>query len=268
MLARRTEVVIALAIACLGLSGCATLQGDPAPGDPLERANRSVYAFNRGLDRALLKPAARGYQAITPPVVRTGINNFLTNLAYPTTLVNDILQLKPKAVLTDTARLLLNTTLGFAGFFDPASEVGLPLNDEDFGQTLGYWGVPAGPYLMLPLLGPSSLRDAPGFAVDTFTDPRFFLNQQSELKWGLLALSLVDRRSRLLSADETLDAAYDPYAFVRNASQQRREYLVHDGEVTEEAPLEDPGAEEDAPVPEEPSAATPGPPGGGAQKPR
>lgn len=258
MFTRRNAAVIALASACLGLSACATLPGKPVPGDPLERMNRSVYAFNHGLDRAIVRPAARGYQAITPPVVRKGINNFFTNLTYPTTLVNDVLQLKPKAALTDTARLLLNTTLGFAGFLDPATEVGLPLNDEDFGQTLGYWGVPAGPYLMLPLFGPSSLRDAPGLAVDTYTDPRFFFNQKAELKWGLLALSLVDRRSRLLSADETLDKAYDPYAFIRNASRQRREYLVRDGEVAEEPPPEDPDAADDAVAPDDAAPAEQG----------
>jgi len=148
---------------CLGLTGCATLpSGKPDPRDRFERFNRAVFVFNTKLDHALLRPVAREYVKVTPQPIRTAVNNFLTNLAYPTTIVNQFLQGNLNDGVGDTARLLVNTTLGLGGLFDPASGMGLDRHGADFGQTLGKWGAHGGPFLMLPLLGPSTGRDAVG----------------------------------------------------------------------------------------------------------
>jgi phospholipid-binding lipoprotein MlaA len=232
----------------LSLSGCATTP-QAAPHDPWERFNRGSQRFNDGLDRAVLRPVATGYQKRVPRFVRTGISNLLGHLAFPTTIVNDLLQLKLRATAADIGRFVLNSTLGIGGLLDPATRVGIPRNDEDFGQTLGRWGVPAGPYLVLPLLGPSTLRDTPTQFVDAQTDLRVQLDLKTEERIALGMLTIVDRRAGLLSADATLDSAFDRYAFIRNAWLQRREYLVRDGDVPEEAPLEvEPDMPEEAPL--------------------
>ena len=242
-----------LLIAALLLAGCATTQTAPSPRDPFERMNRGVYRFNDTMDRAFLKPTAKGYRAVVPSVARRGIGNALSNLAYTTTLVNDVLQLKLDHAVEDVVRLLVNTTVGIAGLWDPASKMGIPRNDEDFGQTLGRWGVPSGPYIMLPFLGPSTVRDTPGVAVDMFTDGSHYI-EEDKVRLSLLGLEVIDRRVELLALDATLASTYDPYAFVRNAYLQRREYKIKDGEVAEEEPLVDPESMEDeAPPAEEPA---------------
>lgn len=226
-------VFLGLALAGL-LSGCATLpSGERDPRDRFERTNRAIYKFNDALDRSVAKPVAKAYVKITPAPVRTGFGNFFRNLTYPTVIVNDLLQLKVKGFAADTARLLVNTTLGIGGLFDPASQLGLPAGNEDFGQTLGRWGVPAGPFIMLPVFGPSSVRDTVGFAADQFTDPKTYVKDDYAY-WSLTAMSLVDSRAELLGADDVLGDSYDPYAFMRNAYLQRREYLVTDGAAPEE----------------------------------
>jgi phospholipid-binding lipoprotein MlaA len=144
-----------------------------------------------------------------------------------------LLQLKMKGFATETARLVVNTTLGIGGLFDPASQFGLAAGNEDFGQTLGRWGVPTGPYVVLPLFGPSNVRDAFGLAADQFTDPKTYVTDDYAY-WGLTGMSLVDKRAELLATESVLDNANDPYAFVRNAYLQRREYLVKDGAVPDE----------------------------------
>jgi phospholipid-binding lipoprotein MlaA len=226
------------ALLILLLTGCATT-GPTTPGDPLEGWNRGVHRFNDAIDRGMLKPVAKGYRKVVPQLVRTGVSNVLTNLAYPTTIINDLLQLKLKDTAVDIGRFALNSTLGLGGLLDPASRVGLARNDEDFGQTLGRWGVPAGPYLVLPLLGPSTLRDAPAFAVDTQTDLRQQLDLETEERAALAVLSVVDQRAGLLAYDDQISRAFDPYAFVRDAWLQRREYKVRDGNVPDEEPLPD-----------------------------
>jgi phospholipid-binding lipoprotein MlaA len=226
----------ALLLALLG--GCATTSLG-TPGDPLERVNRATHRFNDAVDRAVLRPVATGYRDHVPQLVRTGIGNFLDNLGYTTTIVNDLLQLKVKDTLVDLGRFAVNSTLGLGGILDPASHFGIPRNDEDFGQTLGRWGVPPGPYVVLPLFGPSSVRDAPSLAVDSQTDLRVALDFDREVEWGLAGLSLVHGRAELLSLDSSIDAAYDRYAFIRNAWLQRREYRVKDGDVPDEAPPEE-----------------------------
>ncbi len=265
------------ALFALLLCGCATT-GATTPGDPFERMNRGTYRFNDGLDRAVIRPVATGYRKHVPQVIQTGIDNFISHLAFPTTIVNDFLQLKIKDGFIDLGRFAVNSTLGIAGLLDPATHFGIPLNDEDFGQTLGRWGVPAGPYLMLPFLGPSTMRDAPSWYVDAQTDLRTAvgadLGMSSEVRWTLIGLSFVNRRAKLLPFDPSFDAAYDRYAFIRDAWLQRREYQVRDGQVSQEITpeeleeleresgvLDEPPDVPEAPVaPEEPGTQPPPPP--------
>lgn len=223
-----------LAVGALALCGCATHSSvRPDPRDPLERVNRATFAFNEALDRTVAKPVARGYRRVTPDLVERGVSNFFSNATYPTVLANNLLQGKFVDALSDTGRLLLNTTLGLGGLLDPASDIGLARNDEDFGQTLGRWGLRSGAYLMLPVLGPYTLRDGFGALVDEFTEPRQYLEDDST-RWGLWAGKQLDKRARLLDADAVLDRAGDKYVLVRSAYLQRREYLVRDGDVPEE----------------------------------
>lgn len=214
------------------LAGCATLPpGERDPRDRFERVNRSVYRFNDTMDRAIAKPVARAYIKVTPQPVRTGVSNFFANLTYPATMANDLLQAKPVQFLRDTSRFVVNSTIGIGGLFDPASKMNLAANKEDFGQTLGRWGVPAGPYLMLPVLGPSSVRDTVGDVADQFADPRHYV-KDPWVRYGLWAVDLVDRRASLLGADDIMQQSYDPYVLLRNAYLERREYLIKDGVTT------------------------------------
>jgi phospholipid-binding lipoprotein MlaA len=224
------------------LGACVTLPpGSPrAPQDPWESWNRGVYKFNTVLDNAVAKPVAKTYVKVVPNPIRIGVHNFFSNLNTPTVLINDALQGKFLAAATDLGRFALNTIVGLGGILDPATAAGLALNDEDFGQTLGKWGVHAGPFVELPVLGPSDLRDAPARVVDTYTNPRQYI-KNDYIKYGLYLPDLTDRRAQLLPLDETLKNVYDPYAFVRDAFLQHRAYLVSDGKVTE-SPLEDPDA--------------------------
>jgi phospholipid-binding lipoprotein MlaA len=221
----------------LSLPGCATTQ-QAVPHDPWEHFNRGSQRFNDSGDRLVLKPVTIAYRKHVPQVIRTGVSNFIGNLKFTTTIVNDLLQLKLLDTGADIGRFVLNSTLGIGGLLDPATRVGIRRNDEDFGQTLGRWGVPAGPYIVLPLLGPSTLRDTPALAVDWQTDLRAQLHFSTGARVALTGQAIVVRRESLLNADETLDSAFDRYAFIRDAWLQRREYLVRDGDVPEEAPLE------------------------------
>lgn len=223
-----------LALALLG--GCATTGASQAknPRDPWEGMNRSIYKFNDVVDRATLKPVAKGYKKITPEWFRRGVGNFFSNLQYPATIINQLLQGKPKLAARDTGRLLTNTLLGFGGILDPASRVGLDKNDEDLGQTLGVWGVPSGPFITLPFLGPTTVRDAPSSFAEFFIDPLTYADVQWEVLWGMRALDIVDVRAQYLALDPVIQRSYDPYAFVRNSWLQRREYQVRDGDVPEE----------------------------------
>jgi phospholipid-binding lipoprotein MlaA len=240
-------------------AGCVTLPpGSPrSPQDPWESFNRGVYKFNDVLDRAVAKPIAKTYVKFVPEPIRIGVTNFFDNLDTPTVLINDALQGKILAAANDLGRFVLNSTLGLGGILDPATAAGLAHNDEDFGQTLGKWGVHTGPFVELPLLGPSDLRDAPARVVDTYTNPREYI-KNDYVKYGLYLPDFIDRRARLLSLDATLQNTYDPYAFVRDAFLQRRAYLVSDGKETEE-PLVDPGADDTAP-PDTSTQRNPSPP--------
>jgi phospholipid-binding lipoprotein MlaA len=242
--------LLTILFACLATGGCASLpSGKPDPRDPWERFNRATFRLNDGLDRAVLRPTARAYVKVTPRVIRTGISNFFSNLETVTTLVNNTLQGKGRAAGQDTARLLLNSTLGLGGLFDPATAAGIEKNDEDFGQTLGAWGVQSGPYLMVPLLGPSTVRDTLARVPDRFTDPSHYLEDDST-RYTITAVEIIDLRAGLLPLDKQLAESFDRYAFVRNAWLQRREYKVADGNVEDD--FEDDFAEEEAPADAEP----------------
>jgi phospholipid-binding lipoprotein MlaA len=207
---------------------------DPTVNDPWEGMNRAIFGFNEGVDRWFLEPVATGYDFVMPDPVQDAVKRFFRNAGFPVVFVNDLLQGKPVAAAQDLGRFLLNTTAGVGGLFDAAAEAGLPQNDEDFGQTLGVWGVPPGPYLVLPLLGPSSPRDTGGLAVDsaTLVYPFFlpwFVNLAST------SVNIVNRRSLLLETiREERKAAFDFYVAVRNAHVQRREDQVNDHEATPE----------------------------------
>jgi phospholipid-binding lipoprotein MlaA len=238
------------------LSACVTLPPNSprSPQDPWESWNRGVYKFNDALDRAVAKPVAQTYVRVVPQPIRTGVTNFFANLNTPTVFINDALQGKFLAAANDLGRFVLNTTMGVGGLLDPATSAGLAHNDEDFGQTLGHWGVHAGPFVELPILGPSDARDAPARLVDTYTNPRQYI-KNDWIKYGLYLPDFVDRRAALLPLDSTLKNTYDPYAFVRDAYLARRAYLVSDGKVTDE-PLIDP----DADLPATPAKPAPPPP--------
>ena len=223
--------VAALTCLALLLAGCATTE-TRTPGDPFEPANRGVFAVNRGIDRAALRPVARVYADRTPTWFRTGVGNFFNNLTYPSTALNQLLQGKFVAAGQDTLRFVINTTLGWGGVLDVAAGAHLPEHEEDLGQTLGKWGVPPGPFLTLPLVGPSTVRDLPSVVAERVLQPLYWFNI-GNARWGSLALSVVDGRARFLPLDPTLDRVYDQYAFIRDAFLQRRLYLIHDGNPPE-----------------------------------
>lgn len=209
------------------LTGCA-VNGDPR--DPIEPVNRAIHSFNEGFDRAILKPVAKGYQAVTPRIAQTGLRNFFSNLDDVTVLANDILQLKLEQSTRDFLRLSFNTTFGLFGLLDIASEMGLHKNNEDFGQTLGRWGVEPGPYLVLPFMGPSNIRDTIGFSVDSRHTDLVRNYDDVSTRNPVMALRLVGRRAELLEAKRTLDAAaLDNYEFTRDFYLERRRGLVYDG---------------------------------------
>lgn len=221
---------LALAAVLLAIAGCATTNADPsARVDPFESFNRSVHAFNDAVDQAVLKPVAKGYEAVVPRPARDMVGNFFGNLADLWTAANQLLQGKPAEAFSDLSRFVVNTTFGFGGIADVASEMGIEKHDEDFGQTLGVWGVPSGPYLVLPFLGPSSLRDAPGRGVDMLADPLNEIGSRGQEN-NLRLTRVIDGRVRLFPAERVLEgAALDKYSFTRDAWLQRRRNQVYDG---------------------------------------
>lgn len=201
------------------LQGCAT---GPNPRDPFEPFNRGVTRFNDGLDEAIVKPAAQAYQNVVPSPVRTGVNNFFGNLSDVWSFVNSVLQLKPQAAAESLMRVSINTVFGMYGVLDWATEMGLQRNRQDFGKTLGRWGVATGPYLVLPVLGPSTVRDTAALVVDAKGDLVMQMDNVSSRN-SLYVLRAVDLRADLLRVGEVLDqAALDKYSFTRDAYLQRR----------------------------------------------
>ena len=205
------------------LQGCAT---GPNPRDPFEPFNRSVYRFNDGLDAAIIKPVAQAYQGALPSPVRTGVSNFFGNLSDVWTFVNNVLQANPQAAADSFARVGVNTLIGLGGVLDWATEMGIERHREDFGKTLGHWGVATGPYLVLPVLGPSTVRDTAALVVDSKGGLLMEVNSVATRN-SLYALRAVDLRASLLRAGEVLDqAALDKYAFTRDSYLQRRGVVI------------------------------------------
>jgi len=225
--AQRMAAILALVLAAsTGVAGAG--DRDPSAGDPWEPMNRGIFWFNDRLDVYLLEPVARGWRWIAPEPVRRGVRNFFDNVRFPIVFLNEMLQAKPADALRTAGRFTLNTTLGLGGFLDPASEFGLEATREDFGQTLGVWGVPAGPYLVLPFLGPSTLRDTGGLAVDAATAIYPWFADWLYLI-GPRTLEAVNTRAQFLDeVAEAKAASLDYYAAVRNAYQQRRQADIED----------------------------------------
>jgi phospholipid-binding lipoprotein MlaA len=242
------------------LGGCAHSPPDD-PRDPLENVNRKVFWFNQKADRYVLKPVAQGYHDVLPGAVRRSVNNFFSNLFYPKTIVNDFLQAKFLQFGSDIGRMVVNSTAGVGGLFDVATDIGLSKHDEDFGQTLGYWGVGTGWFLMLPILGPSDNRDLVGLVPDQYTSPLTWVNN-TWISFGLNGLYAVDKRASFLGSEGLMNSQFDPYIFLRTAYLQQRENLVFDGHP----PAESLGGESDDNTPVTPlgapSSSLPG--GGGA----
>lgn len=199
--------------------------------DPWRETNERIFAFNDFFDQLLVRPVANTYTIILPRFARQGIGNFFSNLNDINVFVNDLLQLKLDAALSDSGRFFINSTLGVVGFVDVASGMGLRKNEEDFGQTLGVWGIQSGPYVVLPVFGSSNVRDSFGLVLDTLFNPIQY-HDDSEVRLGLFMLQEIDTRASLLSMDELVTG--NRYLFFREAYVQRREYLVNDGQVDDE----------------------------------
>ncbi|MCI5108057.1 MAG: VacJ family lipoprotein [Pseudomonadales bacterium] len=221
--------VLQIFIASLILFAPLALQAQT--NDPWRDTNERIFAFNDFFDRILVRPVATTYTTFVPRFARQGIGNFFSNLNDINVFVNDLLQLKFDAALSDSGRFAINTTLGIVGFIDVASDLGLQKNEEDFGQTLGYWGVESGPYVVLPVFGSSNVRDSFGLVLDTLFNPIQY-HDEAEVRLSLFVLQEIDTRASLLSLDELVSG--DRYLFFREAYVQRRDYLVADGQVEDE----------------------------------
>lgn len=225
------KLLVVLAIVLV--SGCAASSGlnsDSNPADPWESLNRKVYGLNKAIDKVIAKPITTGYKAITPDFVETGVTNIFQNLEDVPNSVNNLLQGKPTDSISDLARFIVNSTLGIVGLWDPASSMGLDKHDEDFGQTLAVWGVSSGPYVMLPILGPYTLRGTIGVVVD----PEFgVLNEIDNVRTRnqIRLLKLIDRRAAFIALEEQLKSATDEYAFVREVYLQNRQFKIYDGDI-------------------------------------
>lgn len=229
---RRLLLSRCLPLAAVALvAGCAIAK--PRTDDPLQKYNRDAYQFNDALDKAVIRPVAMGYRKVTNAPVRRSFSDFFTNIRMPITVANDLLQARPKQAVQSTGRFLVNLTLGIGGFFDPASQLGIPLEDNDFGITLARWGAPEGDFLMLPFFGPSTARDIWQIPVDSyFFDPlSLFANNHhyNGVQYLPQAMYLVTLRSRAIDAEGFLQSAYDPYVFIRDAYRQQRLYQLYDG---------------------------------------
>lgn len=225
-----------LAISLLLSSGCATVEGPANPDDPFESFNRSMFAFNDNVDKYAFKPAAEGYNFIMPNLLSKGVTNFFNNVDDIVVFFNELLQFKIAAAVATSARLVFNSTFGLFGLIDVASDMDLPKKNEDFGQTLAVWGVTSGPYLVLPFIGPRTVRDTAGLAVDwTYFDP-IFKRQTLNASLVTLTIKYIDVRAGLLKASNILeDTVPDRYSFVRDAWLLRREYLIYDGNPPKDA---------------------------------
>ncbi len=215
----------------MALAGCATKPGNPAnvppqKRDPLAPMNREIYRFNMLLDKAVLRPVAKGYADITPQPVQNSLSNFFANLRLPVTVINDLLQLRPLDAAKDTGRFLVNSTIGLGGFFDPASDWDMPPHSEDFGITLARWGIPSGPYLQLPFLGPSDVRDAIGKFPDYFGSTSYWSGWKPGTRNAVYAMQAITARAGYLNVDQMLEQSYDPYSLMRSIYFQNRDQTI------------------------------------------
>lgn len=254
---RAGRAMLALAV-LVSAVGCASVGGTQAPQsagqklDPWQNWNRKVFTFNERLDENVLKPVATAYQKVVPSFVRTAVHNFFGNAEDAWSAVNHLLQGKIQSAFEMMVRFNTNTVFGFGGLLDIASEAGLERQPEDFGQTLGRWGFPAGAYIVWPVLGPSSVRDSAALPLDRMATPAVVFNNYVD-ELGILSLQLVDTRANLLSASRVIDdIALDKYTFMRDAYLARRRSLVYDGSPPEREAVDD--AEKDLPPPD--TAAT------------
>ena len=218
---KRIALAATVSVAAL-LTGCATTTGPANPADPLESMNRSIYSFNDKVDAAVLKPVATAYQTVTPRLARSGVTNFFDNLGDAWSFVNNVLQGQGEGAYNSMVRFSVNTVFGIGGLFDVASEAGIQRAKQDFGQTLGRWGVPTGPYLVLPFFGPSTVRDTAGMVVDAYGYPA---NSVDDVRWrnSLYGLRVVNRRADLLKAGDMLDSvALDKYSLMRDVYLRSR----------------------------------------------
>jgi phospholipid-binding lipoprotein MlaA len=199
--------------------------------DPFEDVNRTVYGFNEAVDDNLLEPVSRAYKDNAPEVVQDGVSNFFGNLRDVSTLANQILQFKPVESVETLGRILVNSTIGLGGLFDVASDMGLTTDDEDFGQTMGVWGVEEGPYVVLPLLGPSTVRDGAGLFVDTTSDANMIDKTEGIGFISSSTINIIDKRVELLPATDMLDLSDDPYTMMRSSYLQKRKFDVFDGNL-------------------------------------
>lgn len=218
--------VLLLAFAMLVLTGCASNPRNP--DDPLEGYNRAMFSFNDGVDRAILRPTAKAYETVVPQMVRTGIGNVFSNIGDVWIGINNLLQGKVGDGMSDLMRFAVNSTFGILGIFDVATEMGMHKNDEDFGQTLAVWGVGEGPYFVMPLLGPRTMRDAAATPVDMYGSGWSQIDHV-RTRNAILAVRVIHTRSLLLRADRAIEGQIDKYAFVRDAYLQSRRYKVSDG---------------------------------------
>jgi len=228
--------LLALSLVAL-IVGCASIPAGvpPSPDDPWEPFNRSVFEFNEGLDKYVLKPVVSGYRFVLPEFIREGVYNFFSNYNDIYTALNNLLQGKPDYAFNDLMRVVVNTTMGLGGLIDLATPGGLEKHKEDFGQTFGVWGVPSGPYVVLPFFGPSSVRDTFGTVADLETDYLFKYIPDVGLRNSLTGLRVVNARNTYYEAGDLLDgAAIDKYSFLRDAYIQRRKYQINEGRDDEE----------------------------------
>jgi phospholipid-binding lipoprotein MlaA len=230
---RRSRITHSIVVAAMAGALAACAVAPPRTDDPLQNFNRKMFAFNQFADKVAIKPAAKAYTKVTGPKGRVLISNFFANLRTPVTIVNEVLQGRPEPALQSTGRFLINSTVGFLGFFDPASDMKLTPHPTDFGVTLAHWGLPEGPYLVLPFVGPTTLRDVWRLPVDSYFDPMGWYAREHDLKWHAQYLPsiayLVTLRASALPIDSMLESSYDPYAFMRDAYRQHRLYQVYYG---------------------------------------
>lgn len=220
-------------VALLALHGCATVT-NPDPRDPMESFNRTMFGFNESVDSAVLKPVAKGYRAITPDWLRKGVGNFFNNLEDMWSVVNNALQGRGQDFSDSVGRVMVNTTIGLLGVVDVASDLNIDRRTADFGQTLGRWGVPPGPYVVLPIMGPRTLREVAALPVDVAGEPLYNIGDQDAHTW-LPVLDVVDLRAKYLNAGDVLEgAALDSYSFRRDAYLQRQRNIQYDGNPPEE----------------------------------